>query len=209
MLFPGILSLSLRNLREAKLRAGLTMMGVIVGVAMIVTMVSFGLGLQRNTTERFKELDLFNEVTVFGRSLSSLVEGGFNKRSGNGNTDGAGERRGVRGAQPDKAPERVLNDAAIGEIAKIPGVVLVEPNISFLAYVRANNRALPRTVGGAIVPNPATRFKEFAAGGMISAPDALEAVVDEDFVHDFGYENARDAVGQTLSLLAPPTGRKD
>jgi ABC-type antimicrobial peptide transport system permease subunit len=103
----------------------------------------------------------------------------------------------------------VLDDQAVDEIAKIPGVVSVEPDISFEAYVRANERALPRTVGGALVPNPATRFKEFAAGGMISAPDAFEAVVDEDFVHDFGYAKASDAVGQTLSLLAPPTGKKD
>ncbi|HEX8651168.1 MAG TPA: ABC transporter permease [Pyrinomonadaceae bacterium] len=209
MSFFDIISLSLRNLREAKLRSGLTTMGVIVGVAMIVTMVSFGLGLQRNTVARFKELDLFNEVTVFGRSLSSLVEAGFNKRSGEGNSNAAkdsSDRR--RGTQPHEASARVLNEQAVDEIAKIPGVVSVEPNISFLAYVRANERARARTIGGALVPNPATRFKEFAAGGMISAPDALEAVVDEDFVRDFGYGNARDALGQTLSLLAPPTGSK-
>ena len=48
MPFFDILWLALRNLREAKLRATLTSMGVIVGVAVIVTMVSFGLGLQRN-----------------------------------------------------------------------------------------------------------------------------------------------------------------
>ena len=209
MNFFDIISLSLRNLREAKLRSGLTTMGVIVGVAMIVTMVSFGLGLQRNTVARFRELDLFNEVTVFGRSLSSLVEAGFNKRSGEGTSNAEedrGERR--RGPQPREASTRVLDEQAVDEIAKIPGVVSVEPNISFLAYVRANERALARTVGGALVPNPATRFKEFAAGGMISAPDALEAVVDEDFVRDFGYGNAQDALGQTLSLLAPPTGGK-
>ena len=209
MNFLDLLSLSLRNLREARLRAALTTMGVVVGVAMIVTMISFGLGLQRNTIERFKELDLFNEVTVFGRSLSSMAEAAFNKRSGTGNSnEQRGERRG-RGAQPDKAPERALDDAAVSEIAKIPGVVSVEPNISFSAYVRANERALPRAVGGALVPNQATRFKEFAAGEMISAPDAAEVIVDEDFVRDFGYEKASDAVGQTLSLLAPPAGEHD
>ena len=35
-------------------------------------MVSFGLGLQRNMLARFKALDLFNEIDVFGRNLSSL-----------------------------------------------------------------------------------------------------------------------------------------
>ena len=73
MSFLDILHLALRNLRQAKLRATLTTMGVIVGVAVIVTMVSFGLGLQRNMLSRFKALDLFNEIQVFGRSLSSLV----------------------------------------------------------------------------------------------------------------------------------------
>jgi ABC-type antimicrobial peptide transport system permease subunit len=210
MHFLDILSLSLRNLREARLRAALTMMGVIVGVAMIVTMISFGLGLQRNTIARFKELDLFNEVTVFGRSLSSIAEAGFNKRSGAGNGNESGNERGRRGTpEPDKAPERVLDDAALSEIAKIPGVVVVEPNISFTAYVRAHDRVLPRAIGGALVPNPATRFKEFAAGGMISAPDAEEAIVDEDFVRAFGYEKATDAIGQMLSLLAPSTDKRE
>jgi putative ABC transport system permease protein len=67
MPFLDLLKLALRNLREAKLRATLTSMGVIVGVAVIVTMVSFGLGLQRNLLSRFKALDLFSEMTVFGK----------------------------------------------------------------------------------------------------------------------------------------------
>src|SRR6266704_791398 len=75
MSFIDILHLALRNLRQAKLRAVLTTMGVIVGVAVIVTMVSFGLGLQRNMLARFKALDLFNEMSVFGKGLSSMASG--------------------------------------------------------------------------------------------------------------------------------------
>lgn len=74
MNFLDILRLAIRNLREARLRVALTTMGVLVGVAVIVSMVSFGLGLQRNTLTRFRELDLFNEIEVYGRSLSNLVE---------------------------------------------------------------------------------------------------------------------------------------
>src|SRR5258706_3430594 len=76
MPFLDLLKLSLRNLREAKLRATLTSMGVIVGVAVIVTMVSFGLGLQRNLLSRFKALDLFSEMTVFGKSIA-IAAGNF------------------------------------------------------------------------------------------------------------------------------------
>lgn len=203
MTFLDILYLSLRNLREAKLRATLTTMGVVVGVAVIVTMISFGLGLQRNTVSRFQELDLFNEITVFGRSLSAIASSGFNKNAGNANARPQAERVGNRNLRPDKTPQRSLNDAAIEEIAQLPGVASVEPTINFSVYVRSNGHALMQSIGGAVVPNPSSRFKEYAAGGMIGQPLADEAVVDEDFARDFGYQKPEDAIGKTLELLAP------
>ncbi|MBC7911728.1 MAG: FtsX-like permease family protein, partial [Pyrinomonadaceae bacterium] len=109
----------------------------------------------------------------------------------------------------DKPPEKILDDAAINEIAKIPGVVSVEPTIFFNVYARSNGRAYIQNIGGALVPNPATRFKEFAAGQMISAPDAGEAVIDEEFAREFGYANPADALGKTIDLLAPPEKGKD
>ena len=74
MSFWDILHLALRNLRQAKLRATLTTMGVIVGVSVIVTMVSFGLGLQGNMLERFKALDLFNEIQRYAALAAEVAE---------------------------------------------------------------------------------------------------------------------------------------
>jgi putative ABC transport system permease protein len=208
MSFLDILRLSLRNLREAKLRAVLTTMGVLVGVAVIVTMVSFGIGLQRNTISRFKELDLFNEITVYGKTLSNLIEEEFNKRSNRSGEDRQQERRRpARG--PDKPPERPLDDAAIAEIARLPGVASVEPNVSIITYVRSNGVAKMTDIGGTLVPNQATRFKNFAAGGMISDPDGDEAIVDARFLREFGYEKAETAIGQKIELLAPPEKKGD
>ena len=70
--------------------------------------------------------------------------------------------------------------------------------------MRVNGRVKTLTVGGALVPNPATRFKEFAAGGMVASPDAADAVVDEDFVKNFGFADPNAAIGQTIDFLAPP-----
>ncbi|HYO64182.1 MAG TPA: FtsX-like permease family protein [Pyrinomonadaceae bacterium] len=221
MKFSDILRLALRNLREAKLRAGLTTTGVVIGVAVIVTMVSFGLGLQRNTVERFRELDLFSEVTVYGRGLSNLLE--MQERlSGGGDPEGGQAQQGAPGeegrrqegernnARPgERSSKRALDDAALAEIAKIPGVTFVEPNVSFNAYVRANNRARRQLVGGVRVPNAATRFRNFDAGRMVAAPDAEEAVVDKAFLDAFGFKTAEEAVGQTVELLAPQQGGDD
>lgn len=200
-----ILGLAWRNLREAKLRAALTTIGVVVGVAVIVIMVSFGLGLERNTIARFRELDLFNEITVYGRTLSSIVSSQLNQLSGSGGANqSTATQQEARRPGAERSSERTLDESAVREIAKLPGVAYVEPNVSFTAYVRANGRVVRQTVSGALVPNQATRFREFAAGRMITQPETNEAAVDQQFVHDFGYDKATDAVGQTVELLAPP-----
>jgi ABC-type lipoprotein release transport system permease subunit len=203
MPFLDILYLSLRNLREAKLRATLTTMGVIVGVAVIVTMVSFGLGLQRNTVERFKALDLFNELTVSGQSLASLAMSNPNARQVNPE----GRRQGIN--NPNAKPAtRILDEAAVMEIEKIPGVAYVEPFITFSPFMRSNGRVLTQWVAGASVPNESSRFKEFAAGHMISSPDAAEVVVTERWATEFGYERPEDALGKSVEFLAPPEKKR-
>src|SRR5215471_4775292 len=111
MPFIDLLKLAFRNLREAKLRATLTSMGVIVGVAVIVTMVSFGLGLQRNLLSRFKALDLFSEMSVYGKTITAVMDANPFRRGGNDRP------RGPRVATD--AATRILDDAAIAEIAKI------------------------------------------------------------------------------------------
>lgn len=201
MSFLDILHLALRNLRQAKLRAALTMMGVIVGVAVIVTMMSFGLGLQSNMLARFKALDFFNEILVYGRGLSSLAGlDRTNRRDEDGRRD--------RSDRANKTPTRILDDAGIKEISAIPGVAYVEPSVNFPVYVRANGKLLTQYVGGANVPNAASRFQHFAAGKMVSSPTADEAVVSERFLRDYGFEKPADAVGKTLELLAPPSSEK-
>jgi putative ABC transport system permease protein len=209
MIFFDILKLALRNLREAKLRVCLTTIGVVVGVTVIVTMMSFGLGLQRNAVQRFKDLDLFNELTVSGRDISEIVAQIFNRGLPERGDRRAGVAQATSRAQSEKAPTRVLDDAALAEIARIPGVEAVEPTVQFTAYVRANEHIQPQSIGGALVPNPASRFKGYAAGRMISGPSADEVVVDEKFVRDFGFAKPADAVGKTVELLAPPGAKKN
>src|SRR5947209_14287468 len=69
-----IIALAWRNLRQAKLRTALTVLGVVIGVAAIITMVSFGIGLQQNIiTNAFAKLDLFTAIAVFGPSADELL----------------------------------------------------------------------------------------------------------------------------------------
>ena len=203
MRFLDILQLSLRNLRESKLRVALTTAGVILGVGVIISMISFGLGLQRDALSRFQNLDGLSEIHVFGRTLFSLA---------------ANQENGARPVQPtqtpsgdfvpDYVPERALDDRALEEIAKIPGVVYVKPHINFAAYVRANNRLVMESLRGAPVPDPSSRLKSYAVGRMISDPGADEVVVTQSFVRRFGYAKLEDAIGQTVEIMDAPDGSK-
>src|SRR5690348_18282269 len=59
--------LALRNLREAVLRNSLTTLGVAVGVASLVAMLSLGVGLQELATKRLSNSGLFDTVIVTQR----------------------------------------------------------------------------------------------------------------------------------------------
>src|SRR5579864_8776629 len=56
--------LALRNLREALLRNSLTTLGIAVGVASLVAMVSLGVGLQELASKRLSSSGLFDAVFV-------------------------------------------------------------------------------------------------------------------------------------------------
>ena len=197
MPFLDLLKLAFRNLREAKLRATLTSMGVIVGVAVIVTMVSFGLGLQRNLLSRFKALDLFSEMSVYGKTMSAAINRSASVRQGGGDRP-PGPR-----VPENEAPTRILDDAALVEITKIPSVLYVEPAVFFGVEIRVNGKTFSEGAGGCNVPNLSSRFKEFEAGQMISAPGADEAVVSMDFIRNAGFSSAAEALGKSIEFLVP------
>jgi putative ABC transport system permease protein len=199
MPFSDIIHLALRNLREARVRAVLTTLGVGVGVAVIVTMVSFGLGLQRNTLGQFKDLDSFYEIHVYGRTLFSIAAAPNGERRGSAASASATDEE----LRFDKVPERALNDRALAEIAAMPGVAFVKPHIFFGAFVRSNGRSLRQSISGAAPEDPSSRFRNLAAGRMIGSAEADEVIITPEFVRDFGYAKAEDAVGQSVELLEP------
>ncbi len=64
MILADTLHLSLRNLREAVLRTVLTSLGVAIGIASLVGMVSFGVGLQEQVVGNFLKSGVFDSITV-------------------------------------------------------------------------------------------------------------------------------------------------
>src|SRR5437763_15118349 len=67
MKLPDLTELALRNLRESILRNSLTTVGISVGVASLVAMLSLGIGLQQMASRRLMKSGLFDTVVVTSR----------------------------------------------------------------------------------------------------------------------------------------------
>src|ERR1700733_3149175 len=93
--------LASRNLREAIVRNSLTTLGIAIGVASLVAMLSLGVGLQDLVGRRLERSGLFDSVLV-------RPQGGFggpgqpnnqNQRAGNTGNNGSWARRGKDGGE--------------------------------------------------------------------------------------------------------------
>jgi putative ABC transport system permease protein len=185
--------LALRNLREAVLRNSLTTLGVAVGVASLVAMVSLGVGLQELATKRLSNSGLFDTVIVTARRNMQ------------------GMRRPSASPVPSK-PERALDDNARNELARLPNVVEVYQQIRFPTEVRYNGNPYSTIVAG--VPDSARGNGSYDGiqGSFFSGPNADEAILQIEFAKDLSEQTAT-LIGKDLVVryaerqaLAPQGG---
>lgn len=65
-----ILRLSLRNIRHRGLRSWLTVIGILIGTAAVVALISVGQGLQRAITRQVEQIVGYNTILVTSRGLN-------------------------------------------------------------------------------------------------------------------------------------------
>lgn len=152
-----------RNLREAGLRNSLTTIGISVGVASLVAMLSLGIGLQQFFNRQLGRSGLFDSIFVAQRS----------------------EFRGGRNQVTDTSPPKPLDDSARKAFEQIPGVDEVYPYVSAVGEFRLEGTKPEDShfsiVGG--LPPSARGSEAFDdyQGNFYSSDDAPEAIILADF----------------------------
>lgn len=106
MSWIDLLRMSVSNLRRRKLRTFLTVLGVVIGTASIVVMISLGLGMQQS---------LYREVEQSGGLTMVKVRG-----------QQAGDSMMYSGNQETES-EKYVKDDTIKELGKLPHVTFVTP----------------------------------------------------------------------------------
>lgn len=69
MRFSDLLIMSVNSLRRRKLRTFLTVLGVVIGTASIVVMVSLGIGLNELTVEQIESYGSLTEISIYSDAM--------------------------------------------------------------------------------------------------------------------------------------------
>jgi putative ABC transport system permease protein len=173
--------LAVRNLHEAILRNSLTTLGVAVGVASLVAMLSLGVGLQQLATSRLSKSGLFDSIFVTPKT---------NLRG-----PGAGPPA-TRAAAPKARP---LDDAARGELVNLPNVIEVYPQIRFFTEVRFDGKPFATMVAGMPESSKASGSFDGMQGSFFSSANADEAILQAEFAKELNAQTAA-LIGRDLVL---------
>ena len=177
MKLRDLTELAARNLREAVLRNSLTTLGIAVGVASLVAMLSLGVGLQELASTRLSRSGLFDAVFVTTQT---------NMRAFGGPPRASADRVSTQ-------PARKLDEEARRQLAEIKNVLEVYPEVRFPTEVQFEGKPYSTTVAGIPVSARGDGAFDEMKGAFFSGPEANEAILQIEF--------ARDLSKQTDSLI--------
>jgi putative ABC transport system permease protein len=179
--------LAARNLRESVLRNSLTTIGIAVGVASLVAMLSLGIGLQRLASRRLRTSGLFDTVVVTSRrDLRS-----FNREQENS------------GPSPAESPD--LDESARHKIEDLPGVIEAYPDLRFITELRYEDKPHLTMVAGLAFSSKDSDSFEGMQGKFFSSDNAHEVILQKGFAAELlGKTSARGPDETQVSDVAKP-----
>jgi putative ABC transport system permease protein len=184
--------LAVRNLRESILRNSLTTVGISVGVASLVAMLSLGIGLQQLAGRRLQKSGLFDTVVVTSRR----------------------DLRGFNRSEEDNGPTPVespaLDETARQKIAQLPSVLEAYPDIRFITEIRYEDKPHLTMVAG--LPFSARNNDAFDGmqGSFFSSDTAAEVILQKSFAAQLLGKTSRtgDDDVSVVELAKPLLGKQ-
>ena len=185
-------SLSLNSILHRRLRAWLTLLGIIIGVAAVVSIISIGNGAQASVNERLSGFgaDIITMSAGFSRAggFSIARIGDF---GGGGNFGGGGGNNARSTSTTTSTPVLTNNDVSI--IKGNSNVVAVNQIVSGRESVTFGPQKISATINGV---NPLTWTKTnnvtLASGRLLGASDSRAAVI--------GYNLANTSFKTSITL---------
>ena len=165
MKLPDLTELALRNLRESVLRNSLTTIGISVGVASLVAMLSLGIGLQQMASRRLMKSGLFDTILVSSRREPRNF--------------GHDEEHNTPAAEA-----RILDEPVRIQLEHLPNVVEANPDIRFVTELRYEDKPHLTTVAAIPESEKSSDAFDTIQGHFFSSDTAPEAILQKSFAEE-------------------------
>jgi len=170
--FRDFIAVSTGNLWRMKLRAVLTVAGVVIAIAAFIAIMSYGVGLQQNITKQYEKLGLVNTMMVYPpRSDQKL----------------------------DTSITAVINPEMVEQLAAIPGVRLAYPFNEFSVTIATADTSIEtkaQALSTTALKTPA--FSDLAAGDIFRDDSAKCVLVTEAMLTELDRQSPDSLLGETL-----------
>jgi putative ABC transport system permease protein len=182
--FLNIIRVAFRALVRNKMRAALTMLGIIIGVAAVIAMVSIGQGASASVQAQIESI---------GTNLLFVSAGAQNVG-------------GVRSGTGDTGTNTLTVEDLDAIKREVPSVSMVTPNVNARSQLVAGNMNWNTSVTGVSEEYPEIRKWPVASGSFFGDSDvrtAARVIVIGQTLADNLYPGA-DAIGQDIRVMNLP-----
>ncbi len=174
-----LLRMALGNLRRSRLRTFLTAAGVIIGIGALVSMLSFGAGMQRHLDETFRRYEAFTLLRVGTASGTPAAAPVLDDAA-------LARMRGIHGV------DLVYRDVSVPvQLRRGEG----KQNVLLRAVPPEIRRFPP--------------FDRLLAGGFFSAPTAREIILSDRLLLRMGVRDPQAAVGTEVEVITARLNLRD
>ncbi len=183
MNWANLFKISLKALANNKMRAFLTMLGIIIGVAAVITMIALGQGAKQN---------IQSEISGMGSNMIMIHPGG--------------ERRG--GVRLDPSEMQTLKEADYEALRKESLFLAgISPNVSSSGQLISGNNNYPSSVSGVSTDYIAIRQLNVEKGEMFTEADikkSAKVCVIGTTIADNLFPDGSEPLGKTIRLNQVP-----
>ena len=181
MTFTESIRIAIRSLLANKLRAVLTMLGIIIGVGAVITLMSAGKGVEQFVEESFQSV---------GSNLLFVFPGS------------------IEGTSATRQPQLTMGDyRAISDPFLVPDAIGIAPELSGRADVVAGKRDIRADISGVTPEFLTVRNKKLETGSFLSDADVNArtrvAVLGSD-AYEGLFEEGAYPIGQTIKINRIP-----
>lgn len=160
MSIRDLMQMSLTNLLRRKLRTFLTVLGVVIGTASIVVMLSLGLGLKRSSLKQIEQYGGITTITVYPNEEQSTESG-------------------------EKQKVQRLDDKAAEQVGRIPHVKVVSPVLQIDAIARIGRYQAYINIKGMTAEALRNMRLKIGRGSLPAEKGPLQLFFGNQVIHSF------------------------